>query len=245
MPGAEKIQKLMMRFGYKPNLAVYTRMDAVAATMTDEFPQWERSALSLDLRNPELHQRFQILFNYCYFSCDEPSNPTESVAMANRLMDFALKKFEIGKLERVGVAYFSIVEDKRSFRDLVLACDKAFHVPLATIPAFDDCHLADTAYIVSAKERDTKWSRTVQVGPMIKSEFLAKFPFEIPLYDLEQKPLKAFQDAIPETFMFVSSDVSCIQCDRQYAASNLPGAFSRSRVMTERLHALVKEGDNG
>ena len=119
--------------------------------------------------------RFQMFFDYCYFECDSPDDLMAKVRLGTKLVDTALKKFEVNKLERVGIAQFWIAADARSFQDLVLACDTKFHVPLDRIPAFDDCKLSDTAYIVSAAERDSKLVWTVQVGLMTRSEFWGKF----------------------------------------------------------------------
>ena len=47
----------------------------------------------------------------------------------------------------------------------------AFHIPFSKLSAFDDCRLADSTYLATVAERDSKWERLVQLGPMTRSEY--------------------------------------------------------------------------
>ncbi len=150
-----KLQKIALRANYKATLAPYARMDAVAITMTSDFPDWQRAPLSVDLWSHELRSMFQMQFNNCYFECDWPSDVQSTMQLASRSLDGALKKFEVNKLERIGVAHFFVIPKTESFQNLVFRCDKAFHVPFNSIRAFDEYELSDTAFVVAAKDKNS------------------------------------------------------------------------------------------
>jgi hypothetical protein len=165
--------------------------------------------------------------------------------MGIKCLETALRKFELNKLERVGIGQFFVAADERAFQDLVLRCDKTFHVPFASISAFDECRIADTAYIVSAAERNSKWVHTIQVGPMTRSEFWAKVPLDPRLYDIEKHLISYYKEMIPETLVFISIDASCTQCDRQQSMINLPDVASRAAQMAAQLHESLIGESNG
>ena len=61
-----------MRARFKPAIVVYNRMDVVAISLSESFPDWERTALAIELRNNDFHRRIQIDFRNCIYVCDDP-----------------------------------------------------------------------------------------------------------------------------------------------------------------------------
>ena len=118
----------------------------------------------------------------------------------------------------------------------------AFHIPFSKLSAFDDCRLADSTYLATVAERDSKWERLVQLGPMTRSEYWTRNPLDVALFNLQETPQSQIKDSIPETLAFVQIDAYHIACERQYAVTNLPEAFSRAFHAAEKLSTTLLTG---
>jgi hypothetical protein len=240
MPDEIKLHKVAIKAVYKPTFAPYERMDSVAMQLTADFAYWQRHQFAVELWDTDSHRIFQMQFNNCYFGCDSPGDVTETVHFGSKLVDSTLKKFEVNKLERLGVAHTYIVPEAGSFQNLVFRCEKAFHVPVHSISAFDGYELHDTAYVVNVEDKSARWTYTVMVGPMIRTEFLAKNPIDMRLYDIERYPVNHHRDAIPETLLYLSIDAGRTDCDRQQAILNVPEVSRRSLKMAQQLSSTLR-----
>jgi hypothetical protein len=217
-------------------------MDSVGTSRIHEFPQWERGALSLTVRNPEVHRCFSMAYMNCYFECDFPEDVDREIALALETGEQALKKFEINKLTRLGLAQFFTLETDRGFDDLVHRLDAKFHKPFSDLSPFQDFRLSDTAYTITINDKSgEQWSRTLQIGPMTRGEWFTRFPLDVRQFKIETQSIESYKTQIPEMFTFISIDAGYVNGTRQQLIRNTPDVARQSQRIAQDLLTYIEE----
>ena len=66
MAETDSLRKLVVELRYKPELGFYSKMDAVGANLSDDFPHWQRSPLTVEVRNRKKHRRVFLGHQRCF-----------------------------------------------------------------------------------------------------------------------------------------------------------------------------------
>ena len=66
-----RVKKLVVELRYNPELAFYGKMDGIGLELAEEFPDWQRSSLTLEVRNKTKHRRVFLSYNRVFVDVDE------------------------------------------------------------------------------------------------------------------------------------------------------------------------------
>lgn len=237
-----KVTKFALKVDFKPCLSVYTRMDSIGTALLHEFPDWNRTALSLELRNYNNRRLFRMAHNHCFFERDNPDDLSSELEFAGKVMDSALRKFEVNKISKAGVLHLFAAAQELSFEDVVVRFDNKFHASFSSLSPFDDSTLVDTAYVVNVRDRDDKtWTRNIQSGPMSRHEYFDRYPATVKLNLQSSSDLEALHSTIPEVFLFTLIDATCEDIERSRLIRNLSDVATASNQMAGRLNSFFLE----
>jgi hypothetical protein len=200
-------KKFQFKIEYAPTLHVFSRMDSTAMLLGHDFPDWERSANWIELRNWERRQVLRIGFKESYFCCDDPPVLNDEVHLGIRCMQQIAKRCEIAGPLKAFADIQMLSEYDGSFDELVALMHRKFHVQLPALPDFEQFDVADIAYVIAFKERgNTDWYRKLTAGPMNRKEWLIKNPLTMRASDLSGQLMDRHKSSVPPVFIFASLD---------------------------------------
>jgi hypothetical protein len=78
------LKKLVLEMRYKPDVGFYGKMDSFGTEFAGDFPDWERSPLTLELRDKKKHRRLYLSVKRLFIDVDEPDRELD-LGFAERL----------------------------------------------------------------------------------------------------------------------------------------------------------------
>lgn len=209
------LRKLVVELRYKPDLGFYGKMDGVALSFSEKFPHWERSPLTVEIRNKKKHRRIYLSHHRSFFEGDLVSQSP------NTEFDFALDCLErvchglaLTELQRVGVRQWIAVDLGQAFALMVDQIGSRFLNRSSDLTALLSDKAIDLAYVVDY-ETSEGWKYHLRLGPMTRDEWFQRVQYESNLFEQSEEDDEAsfqkYPETIPENFLFV--DVDCYQED--------------------------------
>src|SRR5690606_7921582 len=98
------VKNLIVEWRYQPQLGFYSKMDGVGLHFHDEFPDWQRSALSLEILNKTANRRFFMAYRRAFYDVvgiADHSVRTE-LEVARPLFERLGDQLGIERLDRIG-----------------------------------------------------------------------------------------------------------------------------------------------
>jgi hypothetical protein len=96
------LKKLVVELRYKPELGFYGKMDPIGLELADEFPDWQRSPLTLEVRNKKKHRRLFLSYNRVFLDVDEADSDGD-FSRAEKLLRTVYPKLAVKEFLRIGV----------------------------------------------------------------------------------------------------------------------------------------------
>lgn len=206
------LRKLILEWRYAPNLKIYRMMDSLGGDLHDQFPDWERSALTLEIRDKKRHRRIFYSHARSFFEADferiDQEDYTRQVEVGKDALGKVAHSLEFTELQRLGMRHWFAMADDRSFPALVDVIRERFYAN-----GFDGVHdatIADVSYQTSF-EHSKGWGLNLRIGPMERLQwFQEAVPYERGIYErtIEVDAFRKMVESFPKQFIFVDIDYS-------------------------------------
>ncbi len=235
------VKNVVIEWRYKPNLAVYTRMDQVGIDFADKYPDWRRSPLSLELRNKKAKRRFFISYQRCFYEVVGPADNDVAAELerANKLFDRIRHDLAVSELERVGIRQWAAFERGEPFNEMVRRANRKFQPQDPRFTELLQGQVIDVGYVADVRT-EQGWKYSLRVGPMEKAQWFKTVPHEEEMFS-GQEEFAEYQGGFPDRFLYI--DFDCFQED--VAVSDLPALVSAicgvSRDTMSDLHRYYEE----
>lgn len=221
---------------YKPDLSFYGKMDSVAIAFADKFPHWERSPLTVEVRNRKKHRRIFLAHRRCFFESDPLALESKSeFEFAMDGLERVCSALEITELQRIGVRQWIAADLEKPFALMVDEIESRFMSQNPILAEILSDKVTDLAYVVNF-ETTEGWKYNLQLGPMTREEWFQRVRYERGNFgqedDDESASFETYQQSIPDNLLFI--DVDCYQ--ENASAGQLKQCVAAFR---QRSHDLV------
>jgi hypothetical protein len=225
------VKNLVIEWRYKPNLAVYAKMDQVGIEFAEDYPDWQRSPLTLEIRNKKSKRRFFMSYRRCFFEVIEPTdkNVAGELDRAGRLFGQFSRVTEITQLDRVGIRQWAAFDREEPFNEIVRQANKRFQPQDERFVKLLRGNVVDVGYVADV-QTETGWNYRLHVGPMEKSQWFEVVPHEEQMFSSKDEFTK-YRGTFPDRFLFV--DIDCFK--EHVALSDLSTLVSDIRVTSSDI----------
>jgi hypothetical protein len=207
--GSASLKKFVIEVRYKPTLRAYDGMDRVGLALSQEFPDWQRGPLALEIRNKKDHRRLVVTHNKSFFDCVGPDSEAEDVEIARKSIKTVCDKIDIVKFERFGFRcwFAAAVVAPRDYESFARLIYRKFCTPLSDLRAFSKYTLKDSGYTVDVS-RD-EWTYGVRVGPMTKDDWFSSVHHERQAFEMDSDgaTFEKYADTLPDVLVFFDVDI--------------------------------------
>jgi hypothetical protein len=232
------LKKLVIEVRYKPELAFYGKMDAIGIDLADNYPDWVRTPLTLEVRNKKRHRRVFLSYQRSFYEADLIApDATVELAHAGETMSAVFRKLSLDEFRRVGLRQWFAKDLGKAFACMVDEFANKFLPSQDEVKAILTDRVNDTAFVTDYETTDG-WKYHLRFGPMTKDQWFQSVSHEQNLFEQPEEEktatFDAFRASIPDAFLCV--DVDCFREDVSPQQFNeLTTAFRR------RSHDLVKK----
>lgn len=205
------VKNVVVEWRFDPSLAIYSKMDQLGMELADQYPDWQRSPLTLEIRNKERQRRFFMSHRRCFFDVIGPSDNNVSAELdkAHKLFERLAHETKVSVVRRLGLRQWVAVHKDQSFQDLVRRAVQKFHPHDTEISALLRGEIKDIGYVVDMTT-PAGWKYNLRAGPMEKGQWFGIVPHEEQLFkDGEQ--FAAYKQSFPAQFFY--TDIDCYSED--------------------------------
>lgn len=210
------VKHVIAELRFAPTLRVYSAMDAIGIELAEAFSEWQRSPLTLDLRDQKHRRRFFMSHRRSFFERINVQTAATELDQAKSLFDMLHHRLQFTQIARVGIRQLVAFDAKKSFKELTNITSKKLFATDAMSGPFQKGELQDVGYVVVVKVA-TGWSYNLQIGPMSRDEWFERIPHEKGVFPSE-KEFQDYRDSFPKDFLYI--DVDCFRLEFPY--SELP-----------------------
>lgn len=200
------VRNVVVEWRFASQLVVYSKMDQVGIAFAKDYPDWQRSPLTLEIRNQQQLRRFFMSYRRCFFEAISPADGNVAVELdrAHKLFEKFATEVGITELERFALRQWVAIEDKRAFPELVRAFTKNFH-PKDNV-LFDSLkgEILDISYVVDVKSNEG-WKYNLRAGPMERDQWFQFVPHDLQLFGTEAA-FNTYKEAFPNQFLYLDID---------------------------------------
>lgn len=209
-------RKIVVEWRYKPTLAFYPKMDGLGTKYAESFPDWQRTALNLEIRDKKRHRRVFWAHRRSFFEAETPENLAEAFDTARRFIDEFCGAVGHRELTRLGVRQWFAISRDESFAALLDRFSRKFLNPNDKLVSKADGVLTDTLYAVDFDWKEG-WKALFRAGPMTRKQWFESVPYETGIFQdspaWEREPPKGtFEDyrwSFPDPLLYL--DLDCYQ----------------------------------
>jgi len=207
------VRKLVIELRYKPELSFYGRMDTVGMKLGEQFPDWERSPLTVEVRNKKKHRRVFLCWNRCFYEADlESADPNREFECAQGTLCDVCSALSVHELKRVGVRQWFACDTNKAFAAMVDEITDRFLHRGEELRAILTDNVHDVAYVVDYETHEG-WKYHLRLGPMTKEQWFQVVHYEPGIFvRLDEDASTTFEEyrkTLPDNFLFV--DIDCYQ----------------------------------
>lgn len=238
------IRTLVVEWRYAATLAIYSKMDVVGLAFAEEYSDWQRSPLALEIWSKKHRRRFCMAHKRSFFHVVDQGakfglDVVAETERAGKLFERLGGEIEASTIERVGFRQWVAFPRTESFRELVARAKRKFQPQCSTL---EDClggSVDDVAYVVDVATSDG-WKYDLRAGPMEKKQWFEIVPHERNLFG-SQSSFDAYREAFPGQFFFVDIDCHHENISRSDAIGWLTIAKRLSHDVFTRIHKYFSE----
>jgi hypothetical protein len=110
---------LVMEARYKPTLALYGAMDRIGMDLASGYPDWERSALSLEIRNTKQQRRAIFIHRRANYEAVAFPNEMTEFQEAQAIFNRIYADLGSPRVERIGIRQWAVVALTEEFETAV------------------------------------------------------------------------------------------------------------------------------
>jgi hypothetical protein len=201
------LKKLVVEVRYKPDLSFYEKMDQLGMDLASEFPDWQRSPLTLELRNKKHHRRLFFSHSRSFYEADGADPDTEFQYAGDRLKK-ASEKLSLSTLQRVGVRQWFAANLEKSFALMVDEIGQRFLGKNDELSNILNDKRDDLAYVVVFETKEG-WKYRLQLGPMQKRQWFEMVLHEPSIFEAAEEGSETFdkfQKLLPEQLLYMDID---------------------------------------
>lgn len=197
---------LLIEWRFKPSLALYAAMDRIGIALHDDYPDWTRSPVTLEIRNKKRHRRFFMSHRRSFFESIAPLGGEVNVEIEEAFALFGrlANELAIHELERMGVRQWIAPEKDCDFQHLVSSFSQAFYGSNSKLRDLLGAEVADVSYIAEAKT-PAGWEFNLRCGPMQKAQWFSVVNYEQNLFESDSQR-KSYQEEFPERVIYIDVD---------------------------------------
>jgi len=239
------LRKLVIELRYKPDLGFYKRMDSVGRALGSDFPDWERSPLTVEVRNKKKHRRVFLSHHRGFYEADlDAADPALEFQFAEKTLQDVRDGLGITDLNRIGVRQWFAANLDKSFARMVDEIAARFLREDEELSSILTDRKHDVAYVVDFETSDG-WKYHLRLGPMTKEQWLQVVNYEVSIFerpeDESAATLEKYRNSLPENLLYV--DIDCFQEDvAKDRFTDLVTTFRRrSHDLTGRLIRYCRE----
>ncbi len=243
MPEAPLV-KLVIEIRFKASLDFYGKMDPIGISLADEFPDWERSPLTLEIRNKKKHRRLFLSTKRAFYEVDVPNTQAE-FSFVQKTLEAVVSKLSPADLERVGIRQWFAVDLQKSFALMVDQFAERFLARNEQLSGILTDKTYDVGYLVDNETADG-WKYHLRMGPMEKSQWFGVVPYEM---DIFEAPIEGDNDAatfaklragLPDQFLYIDIDSFREEYPPQKLGEFLTEVRRRTHDLASKLTAYCK-----
>jgi hypothetical protein len=237
------LKKLVVELRYKADLGFYSKMDAVGVELADDFPDWERSPLTLEIRNKKKHRRLFTSVKRAFFDVDGGSPDSEFI-FVEKLLRKVCAKLEVKQLSRSGIRQWFTADLGKPFALMVDEFSERFLPRGDYLKSILTDKTKDVGYVVDF-ETDEGLRYNLRMGPMLKSQWFSTVAHELNAFEQSEEEsantFANFQASFPEQFLFI--DIDSYQEDQPADKLDrfLSSAHRRSHDLVSKLIEYCKK----
>ena len=204
------LKKLVAELRYKPDLGFYSKMDMIGLELAEEYADWERSPMTLEVRNKKKHRRLFLSANRTFMDIDDP-NPDGDFSHAEKLLATVCPKLGVKEFARVGVRQWFAADLDKPFALMVDQLSERFLPKNPELSGILSDKTKDVAYVVDCETSDG-WRYSLRLGPMLKSQWFLHVAYEPNAFEQGAEAAETFEklrESIPEQFLYI--DIDCFK----------------------------------
>lgn len=232
------VRNLAIEWRYEHSLAIYSSMDQVGIAFKDSYPDWQRTALTLELRDKKHRRRFYMSFNRCFFHTANPDDATIELDKAVPLFDLLAQKMDIKTVKRIGLRQWSAFPRQESLKELVQLTARRFQPTSEKLLDLLQGTVEDVSYVTEATHV-SGWKYNLRLGPMEKKQWFEIVEFEGGAF--EPKAAEEFKESFPEVFLYIDMDASKEDVPYSETKILLQSMREGSHKVMRGLHDYLKE----
>jgi hypothetical protein len=217
-------------------------MDPIGVDLTGEFPDWQRSPLTLEVRNRKKHRRLFLSHNRTFLDVDE-ADPDGDFSHAEKLMRTVCPKLEVKQFVRVGVRQWFAADLDKPFALMVDELAERFLPKNADLAAILSDKTKDVGYLVDCEVVEG-WRYNLRLGPMLKSQWFLTVlhdPNNFEQAEEGEETFAKFQKSFPDQCLYI--DIDCYQEEQPVDKLDkfLASVRRRSHDLTTKLIEYCKK----
>jgi hypothetical protein len=202
-------RKVLVEWRYKPVLAFYGHMDLVGTALRDEFPDWQRSPLTLELRNKVAHRRLFLSYTRAFVECDGPGDLEGEVQLLLDVHEKVREHLSLESYTRVGIRQWFALTFGHDFRNIVKRLHKRFYVSDDNVEKIYGGKVKDLAYAVDL-EAEEGWECHFRLGPMQRKQWFEVVQYEKAVFQRQgEHSFEELEKSLPEALLYVDLDYYC------------------------------------
>jgi hypothetical protein len=195
---------LVVEMRYAASLAFYGIMDKIGISLADGHSDWERTALSLEVRDAKRHRRCFLAHSRSFYeSVDFPVEEPE-FEQAFKLFDKLHHELKFTTVQRIGIRQWVSVPATESFAQLVKKVVEKLHLRSDRIDQILRGKVEDIGYVADVRT-DVGWKYHLRLGPMERKQWFETILYTPALFS-SPEDFKKYQDSLPERMYFLDLD---------------------------------------
>jgi hypothetical protein len=207
------LKKLVVELRYKPELGFYGKMDSIGLELAEEYADWERSPLTLEVRNRKKHRRLFLSVLRAFVDLDDV-DPDGDFSHAEKLLGKVCPKLDVKEFKRMGIRQWFAADLEKPFALMVDQFAERFLPKNQELGGILNDKTKDVAYVVEC-EAGEGWRYNLRLGPMTKAQWFVSVAYEPNAFeqgDEATETFEKFRQTIPDQFLYI--DIDCFREDQ-------------------------------
>lgn len=233
-------QKLVVELRFKPDLGFYGTMDSIGQELADEYPDWERSPLSVEVRNKKRHRRVFLSAGRAFVDIDEVEE--SDVSHTEKLLEKVFPRLGAKQFKRIGVRQWFAADLGKPFALMLDEFADRFLPKNPQLGSILNDKTKDVAYVIDCEVAEG-WRYSLRLGPMTRSQWFLFVGYEMNVFeqgDEATETFERFRQSLPEQFLYIDIDCSKEDETADGCQKFFSSARRRSHELADKLIAYCK-----
>src|SRR5687767_14226183 len=114
-----KVKHLVMELRYEPSLAFYGVMDKIGLDLSSSYPDWERSPLTLEIRDKKNKRRVLLSHQRSFFEAVAFANPATEFEKASKFFEKLHHELKFTRVRRIGLRQWATIVLEEKFEKVL------------------------------------------------------------------------------------------------------------------------------